>query len=166
MIPRSCRREGPVIPRSPLATAPVLAVLMSGCIWLPNWPFPDTTVPGEDFAEDDSQLVSHCAPHQDPRVPVLLRRGTTPTSFSCRVRGEDSVLWTVRIPGEPSVRDYIVATGVEELAVHADDLPWAPRPYRAELEIAVRQGTTTRTSHWQLVVMSHADDVARVEASP
>ena len=123
-------------------------------------------MPDEDFAEDDSQLVTHCAPHQDPRVPVLLRRGAAPTSFSCRVRGADSVVWHVRIPGEPRVRDYIIATGVERLDVYPDDLPWSPRTYRAELEIAVGQGTTNRSSRWQLIVTSHADDLARIEASP
>lgn len=144
----------------------MFAALLSGCIWLPDWPFPDTIVPGEEFAEDDSQLVSHCSPHQDPRVPVLMRRGAAPTSFSCRVRNADSVLWRVRIPGQPGVRDHIIASGVERLDVYPDDLPWSPRPYRAELEIAVGQGTTNRSSRWQLIVTSHSDDLARIEEEP
>ena len=121
-------------------------------------------MPGDEFTEDDSQLVSHCAPHQDPRVPVLMRRGAPPTTFSCRVRGEDSIVWNVRVEGDPDVRDFVVATGVEQLDVYPDDLPWSPRPYRAELEIAVRQGTTNRSSSWQLVITPTADDLARIEA--
>ena len=76
------------------------------------------------------------------------------------------MLWRVRIPGQPGVRDHIIASGVERLDVYPDDLPWSPRPYRAELEIAVGQGTTNRSSRWQLIVTSHSDDLARIEEEP
>lgn len=154
---------------------PALLLLLlacgSGCIWLPNWPFPDTIVPGEDFEENDSQLLSHCSPHQDPGTPVLLRRDAGPISFSCRVRNDqdnafraaDTVLWEILLPANSGLRDSVIATGVERVDLYADDLPWSPRSYRAELKISVGRGTTTQTSRWLLIVPSHADDLAPAE---
>lgn len=128
-------------------------------------------MPGEDFAENDSQLLSHCSPHQDPGTPVLMRRDGGPVSFTCRVRNDqddvfraaDSVLWEVLLPATSGLKDYVVATGVERIELYPDDLPWSPRPYRAELKISVGRGTTTQTSRWLLIVPSHGDDLLRVE---
>jgi hypothetical protein len=153
-----------------------LSAVLGGCIWLPDWPFPDTVV-DEEYVEDDSRLLSHCIPEADPTRPVLLRRGES-VEFHCRVRGADLVTWSFDIDDDeqleasglagraPRIQPILLGSGVERIAVHGDDLPWSPRPYGGRLQVATSEGGRQQLVTWPLVVASHADDVAQPELAP
>ena len=78
--------------------------------------------------------------------------------FQCRITSPDVVTWTIRPVGLAGRSDYVIATGVARLDLDVGALPWAPHPYRAELELAVRAGGNQQITTWPLVVLPHGDE--------
>ena len=147
------------------ALLPLPLLFLAGCLWLPDWPLPDTVVPDQALDEDDSNLVTHCTPHEGPSNPVLLRRGVAPVPFTCRIRGAESVQWTIDTrSGGPSVAPFVLAVGVEEVLVHGEDMPWSPAPYAAELSVVVQRGGRQTTISRPVIVSSDADEIVPLEA--
>lgn len=141
---------------------------------MPDWPFPDTTLPDEEYREDVSDPVNHCAPIAGTGHYILVRRSGAPIDFSCRIRGERSLLWQVQLPdnddrvfppapGEPEFPPYAIASGAERVSLHGADLPWSPAPYRADLSITVDSGSREVVVRWPLVVLPFADELVPVE---
>jgi hypothetical protein len=79
--------------------------------------------------------------------------------FQCRITNSDEVTWTVRPVGLPGRNDYAIAQGVARVDLLSDHLPWAPHPYRLDLELRVRAGGNQQITTWPLVVLPHGDDL-------
>jgi hypothetical protein len=146
-------------PRSTARLALLLAAAapLPACLWLPNFP-PDHGEPPTEGPQDD-RLVSHCSPHASPTRPVLVSAEEGPRRFQCRIRGADEVLWTFDPLGDPGILPFALGTGVQDVDLHREDLPWSPRPYEAELEVRARAGGTEITVTWPLVVVPSAGEL-------
>jgi|GEM_PF-1698059 len=140
----------------------LLAILVeSACLWIPGYP-PDKAEPAPD--PSDPPGSSHCSPHaggpwrDDPTRPVLLEADTGARRFHCRITEPDLVTWTIRPVGLAERSDYILASGVSRIDLQSDALPWAPHPYKADLELAVRAGGNQQITSWPLIVLPHGDE--------
>jgi len=134
---------------------------LSGCVWLPDWPFQDTIV-DDAYVEDDSRLISHCTPHAEPLLPLLIRRGEQ-RDLSCRIRNAQRVEW--RFLPDDRERPILLAATVERLELHGDDLPWSPQPYGGTLVVEAISGGAVSSFTWQVVVAAHGDDLSLVAPS-
>ncbi len=158
-------REGLVRSAAPIVV--LLFVLAGGgCLWLPDLP-PDKIDPPTADDDDDSSLISFCTPRPRSAEPVLVGGPTLVRELRCRVRGAQTITWTlIGLDGTPlEGRELVVASGVERIELHRDSLPWSPQPYRVDLVLSVFSQTqgTAFAPPWPLVVVPDADDLVNPE---
>jgi len=155
--------------------------LMSGCLWLPNWPIPDKVEPepsGTTFP------FAHCTPRPNRWEPVLVGAMTGPRTVQCRIRGAESVLWTLstEVDGDEPFLDLdeglleelapqltsplVLGRDVEAVELHRESLPWSPRPYGAVLRASVQLPGEITTKRWPILVVPAADELQGLLASP
>ena len=152
----------------------IAGTLLSGCLWLPEWPIPDKIEP-EPTSE--SLPFAHCNPRPNRWEPILVGAATGPRRVECRIRGAESVLWTLSTAVNddepvleldadlleelaPQLRTpLILGRDVESVRLRRDSLPWSPRPYAAMLRASVQLPGEVITKRWPILVIPAADEL-------
>lgn len=160
----------PITLMSLLLALPVLP----GCLWLPDWPFADKVDPDPPT---DTLPFAYCSPKPNRWEPVLVGAITGPRSVQCRIRGAESILWTLDTEVDESdpllgldvglLEDaapvlsgpLILGRNVEGVTIDRDSLPWSPRPYGAILRASVQLPNEVTTKRWPILVVPAADEL-------
>jgi hypothetical protein len=136
-----------------------LALLASGCLWLPEI-IPDKTDPPTPV--DDDTLIAFCTPRPRGDERVLVGGPEEIRDIRCRIRGARTITWALvgREDTDLEDREIVLATGTELISLFRPGLPWSPRPYEIDLVLtvdSVDQGTQFQV--WPLIVVPHADEL-------
>ena len=155
--------------------------VLPGCLWLPNWPIPDKIEPEPS---GDTLPFAHCSPRANPWEPVLVGAATGPRSIHCRIRGAESILWTLSTEVDEATpfldldenllqelapqltSPLVLGRGVEGVELHRESLPWSPRPYGAILRASVQLPGEVTTKRWPVLVIPASDELEGVLAAP
>jgi len=148
--------------------------VLPGCLWLPNWPIPDKIEPEPS---GETLPFAHCSPRANPWEPVLVGAATGPRSVQCRIRGAESILWTLSTEVDEDnpfldlsenllqelapqlTSPLVLGRGVEGVELHRESLPWSPRPYGAILRASVQLPGEVTTKRWPVLVIPAADEL-------
>ena len=160
----------------------IAALMLPGCLWLPDWPIPDKVDPDPP---ENLLPFAHCSPRPNKWEPIVVGDISGPRSVHCRIRGADSVLWTIDtevddddpilgldpalLEDSAPVQDgpMILARDVESIDLYRSTLPWSPRPYAAILRAAVQlPGGEVTTKRWPVLVVPGADELTSVGGLP
>lgn len=159
----------------PLLLSTVLATSgLCGCLWLPDWPIPDKVEPAPS---SDNLPFAYCNPRPNRWEPILVGAATGSRTVECRIRGAESVLWTLStevddeqptLELDPTLLDQlapelrtplVLGRDVESVRLRRDMLPWSPRPYVAVLRASVQLPGEVTTKRWPLLVIPAADEL-------
>lgn len=141
----------------------VVCLGSGGCLWLPEFPFPDKIDP--DTPGDTDDLIAFCTPRPRRREPVLVGGQSDYREVRCRIRGAHTVEWRVLGVEDSDLEDLdlVVATGVERVVLHRSSLPWSPQPYEVELALRVeRENGGGADESWPLLVVPDGDELVVV----
>ena len=154
---------------------------LSGCLWLPDWPIADKVEPDPST---DNRPFAHCNPRPNRWEPILVGAATGSRTVECRIRGAESVLWTLSTEVDeeqptleldpsllvelaPELRTPLVlGRDVESVRLRRDMLPWSPRPYVAVLRASVQLPGEVTTKRWPILVIPAADELDSRLPSP
>ena len=138
------------------------AALLSGCLWLPDFPIADKIEPDTNPDDDDGDNIGFCQPRPNSREPVVVGGSVEVREIKCRIRSDHVAVWTLKgVDGtDDEDIDLTIASGVDSVFLHRESLPWSPRPYELVLELrADRVDGGGSDEFWPLIVLPHGDDL-------